>query len=239
MALSEFIATIAGQDLSRQNRYEVEIHGPGGLADRTISMLCESAQFPGQNIRTTADSLRAGPQREMGQGVTYGPITLRFICRPHMPEKKYFEDWQDLMVDKNTWQMNYYKNYIGEISMKALDVSDRDRYNIVIHEAYPKIITAQDFSYSSNNAYQTVSVEFTYWFWESDNVPPRGKGPRRGCKRKPPTTTQKTPADAGQDDMDDDWGGVVDSGGTGSTSTGSNNRHPAFTHHNSNNARGE
>ena len=151
MALSEFIATIAGQDLSRQNRYEVEIHGPGGLADRTISMLCESAQFPGQNIRTTADSLRAGPQREMGQGVTYGPITLRFICRPHMPEKKYFEDWQDLMVDKNTWQMNYYKNYIGEISMKALDVSDRDRYNIVIHEAYPKIITAQDFSYSSNN----------------------------------------------------------------------------------------
>ena len=70
MALSEFIATIAGQDLSRQNRYEVEIHGPGGLADRTISMLCESDQFPGQNIRTTADSLRAGPQREMGQGVT-------------------------------------------------------------------------------------------------------------------------------------------------------------------------
>ena len=232
MALSEFIATIAGQDLSRQNRYEVEIHGPGGLADRTISMLCESAQFPGQNISTTADSLRAGPQREMGQGVTYGPITLRFICRPHMPEKKYFEDWQDLMVDKNTWQMNYYKNYIGEISMKALDVSDRDRYNIVIHEAYPKIITAQDFSYSSNNAYQTVSVEFTYWFWESDNTSAAQLTNRQGSRAG---IANQNPNRKALGRQDREGGELLESDPAG---TG-HGRHPGFEHHNSMNQRGE
>ena len=234
MALSEFIATIAGQDLSRQNRYEVEIHGPGGLADRTISMLCESAQFPGQNIRTTADSLRAGPQREMGQGVTYGPITLRFICRPHMPEKKYFEDWQDLMVDKNTWQMNYYKNYIGEISMKALDVSDRDRYNIVIHEAYPKIITAQDFSYSSNNAYQTVSVEFTYWFWESDNTSAAQLTNRQGSRAG---IANQNPNRKALGRQDREGGELLESDPAG-TGHG-HGRHPGFEHHNSMNQRGE
>ena len=80
--LNEFISTIGTQDVARQNRFAVSVHGPGGMADREINMLCEAATFPGQNIRTAGDGLRAGPAREVGQGVTYGPITLRFLCRP-------------------------------------------------------------------------------------------------------------------------------------------------------------
>ena len=199
--------------------------------------MCESAQFPGQNIRTTADSLRAGPTREMGQGVTYGPITLRFICTPHMPEKKWFEDWQELMIDKRTWQANYYKNYIGDIEMKALNGFDDEKYAILIHEAYPKIITAQDYSYQSNNVYQTISVEFTYWFWESDNVPPRGKGPRRGRARKPSAPGKKP-------DQVDTFSEVSEADPSRqrpSTSMGetSGSGHPGFKHHNHTNARGE
>ena len=231
--LNQFISTIGGQDVSRQNRFAVSVYGPGGMAERQINMLCEAASFPGQNVRTTADSLRAGPAREVGQGTTYGPITLRFLCRPGLPEKKYFEDWQELMFSKETWQVNYYKNYVGEIVLDQLDRHDRSRYTVTMYEAYPKIITAQDFSYQSDNAYQTLSVEFTYFYWDSDN-----SGRSVSVTRHTfPTTTQKTKkkqdtgwvSDPGQDDMDDDW----DMGGN------SSGKHPAFTHHNSNNARGE
>ena len=239
--LNEFISTIGTQDVARQNRFAVSIHGPGGLATREINLLCESASFPGQNIRTTGDGLRAGPAREVGQGATYGPITLRFVCRPGLPEKKYFENWQELMFSKETWQVSYYKNYIGEIKMDQLDRMDRGRYSITIYEAYPKIITAQDVSYQSDNAYQTLSVEFTYFYWDSDNSSMEQLMNKQGTRRSPPSTKQKrtaastssgTPADAGQDDMDDDWGGGSDSYGAGSTSSGIDNRHPASRHHN-------
>ena len=192
--LNEFISTIGTQDVARQNRFAVSVHGPGGLADREINMLCEAATFPGQNIRTTGDSLRAGPAREVGQGVTYGPITLRFLCRPGQTEKKYFENWQVQMFNKLTWQVNYYKDYVGEIKLDQLDRFDRSRYSVTIYEAYPKIITEQDFSYQSDNAYQTLSVEFTYFYWDSENtgpLPNTGPPGRQGVKRKPPPTTAK------------------------------------------------
>jgi len=189
--LNEFISTIGGQDIARQNRFAVSIHGPGGLATREINLLCEAASFPGQNIRTTADTLRAGPQREVGQGVTYGPITLRFVCRPGLPEKKYFENWQALMFNKETWQVSYYKDYIGEIKMDQLDRMDRGRYAITIYEAYPKIITAQDFSYQSDNVYQTLTVEFTYWYWDSNNSSKEQLMNKQGHRRAPPTTAVK------------------------------------------------
>ena len=236
MALSEFISTIQGQDLARQNRYSVSVHGPGGLANRNLSLLCESAQFPGQNIRTTADSLRAGPTREMGQGVTYGPITLRFICTPSMSEKKFFEDWQDLMIDKSTWQVAYYKDYIGEIEMQSLDYSERDRYSITIHEAYPKIITAQDYSYQSNNAYQTISVEFTYWFWESDNSSPAQLANRQGARRGIPVKKAATGDAATQVDTFSELNGS-NPGSRTTTATGS--QHSGFKHHNYMNDKGE
>ena len=181
----------------------MSVHGPGGLADREINMLCEAATFPGQNIRTAGDGLRAGPAREVGQGVTYGPITLRFLCRPGQTEKKYFENWQEQMFNKLTWQVNYYKDYVGEIKLDQLDRFDRSRYSVTIYEAYPKIITAQDVSYQSDNAYQTLSVEFTYFYWDSTNnqaLPNTGPPGRQGVKRKPPPTTEAKKADAGNVD---------------------------------------
>ena len=189
--LNEFISTIGTQDVARQNRFAVSVHGPGGLADREINMLCESVSFPGQNIRTTGDSLRAGPAREVGQGVTYGPITLRFVCRPGLTEKKYFENWQELMFNKETWQASYYKDYIGEIKLDQLDRFDRSRYSVTIYEAYPKIITEQDFSYQSDNAYQTLSVQFTYWYWDSNNTSREQLMNKQGARRSPPPTTAK------------------------------------------------
>ena len=51
--------------------------------------------------------------------------------------------------------------------MISLDQQDRDRYVCSIYEAYPKTITAQDFSYGSNGAYQTISIEFTYRWWDA------------------------------------------------------------------------
>ena len=172
MSLKEFQSKFSSVDIQRPNRYRVAITGPFG-SDETVDMLCENAQFPGQNMRTSTDDLRHGPVREIIHGTTYGPITLTFICTTGMPEKKWFENWQTYMVERRNkimWQAKYYNQYIGEISMYSLNRVDGDAYKIKIFEAFPKTITQQEFSYGSQNDYQRVSVEFAYHHWVSETI---------------------------------------------------------------------
>ena len=123
MSLSKFQGLFAKADVQRQNRYRVSITGPRGVSE-AVNLMCETAAFPGQNMRTSTDDLRNGPVREIVHGTTYVPITLNFVCTTGMPEKKWFENWQTFMVERRNaiqWQSRYYKDYVGEISMFSLD----------------------------------------------------------------------------------------------------------------------
>ena len=168
-SLDEFRATIAGKDLARQNRFEVKIWGPGGIKDEQVNLLAESVSIPGQNIRSVPDDLRYGPARDHAQGVTYGDISMTFICTPGMQEKVYFEEWQKLIVqlgDRDSgWNVEFYKDYVGEIQINQLDRQNQPKYQVTIIEPWPKTINAQEFTLSSNDSYQTVSVDFAYRYW--------------------------------------------------------------------------
>jgi hypothetical protein len=167
-SLDEFRATIAGKDLARQNRFEVRITGPAG-GDEQVNLLAESVSIPGQNIRSVPDDLRYGPARDHAQGVTYGDISMTFICTPGMQEKVYFEEWQKRIVQLGErdpgWNVNFYKDYVGEIQIDQLDRQNQMKYQVTIVEAWPKTINAQEFTLSSNDSYQTVSVDFAYRYW--------------------------------------------------------------------------
>ena len=171
-SLDEFRAIITGKDLARQNRFEVRIQGPKGFAQsaaKQVDLLAESVTFPGQNIRSVPDDLRYGPARDHAQGVTYGDISMTFICTPGMQEKVYFEEWQKLIIDLGEenpgWNAKFYKDYIGEIQIDQLDRQNQMNYEVTIVEAWPKTINAQEFTLSSNDSYQTVSVDFAYRYW--------------------------------------------------------------------------
>ena len=150
MALKDFLAVINHVDLARTNRYVVEVQPPNipGLGikpQQQINLMCQSVDFPGQNMRTATDDLRQGPTRDIAQAVTYGNINMTFLCTPGLPEKLFFEAWQGLMFNRSTWQAKFYKDYIGQIKLRELDRTDMVRYAIILHEAYPKIINAQTY----------------------------------------------------------------------------------------------
>lgn len=179
MALREFITKIKTANVARPNKYEVSIFPPAGLgaAPRDLAMMAESVSFPGQNVRASADLLRHGPQREVGQGMTYGPFNITFICTEGLPEKKFFEEWQEFIINKETWEARFYKDYVGTINLSALTVGEQESYSVKIHEAYPKTITAQEFGYGNSGAYQTISVEITYRHWDSEVKTPTSISP--------------------------------------------------------------
>ena len=172
MALKDFIAVIKDRDVARSNAFVVEIWPPKGSGlspDRSLNLMVQDVTFPGQNMRTATDDLRQGPTREIAQAVTYGSVNMTFICTPGMVEKLFFEAWQKLMFNHITWQAKFYKNYIGQIKLRALDRTTVVRYGIILHEAYPKIINAQGYSNTNQDAYQTLDVEFNFHHWTRDD----------------------------------------------------------------------
>ena len=167
--LGEFITRVKTQGLARPNKYQVKLFPPAamGISPKEVAMMAESVDFPGQNIRAGTEVLRHGPQREVAQGMTYGPFSINFICTEGMPEKKFFEAWQEFAVNKYTWEPKFYKDYVGRMLLQSLNSAERKTYEMQIYEVYPKTVNSQSFSYGSTGSYQTISVEITYRYWLS------------------------------------------------------------------------
>ena len=163
--VQQMIGAIAASGITRRARYMVKVKSPAGGGPRDLSLRCESVTMPGQNIRSTPDTLRFGPEREHAQGVTFGPISATFISDRLQKEKAFFEKWQNNVIDMNTWEPKYYDEYKGGVEIFNLDERNRPTYGVELFEAYPKLINPQEVGHGSANAYQTITVEFTFHHW--------------------------------------------------------------------------
>ncbi len=166
--LSTFVSNVAGKGLATKNRYRISIAPPQTLDPPAIdiALMCESIEFPGQNFSSQPDQLRYGPSREMATGIIFAPITATFMCSPDMYEKRFFENWQLLVMDMHSWEPRFYKDYIGGLKIYQLDRANNTTYVVELFEVYPKTITAQDLGYATNDAYHTIAVEFIYHHWQ-------------------------------------------------------------------------
>jgi len=164
--INSFLGSLSSQGITRKSRYRVQIIPPAGFqVPRGFTERIENISFPGQNIRSVPDTLRYGPEREQAQGMTYGPISATFITSNAQLEKTFFGRWQSLTVNKETWEPRYYEDYIGGLRIWHLDQRNNDRDGIEIFEAFPKTISPQDVGHAQGNAYQTLTVEFTFHHW--------------------------------------------------------------------------
>jgi len=139
------------------------------VADQTArktALRCESFEFPGRNLDSSPDVNIYGPEREIVQGYSYGDVTAVFQCSSDMKEKRFFETWQRLAYNPQTWSMQYYNDYTGSIKIFQLDETDRQRYGVELVECFPKTIAAQPIAYASVNEIQKVSVTFAYRYWK-------------------------------------------------------------------------
>ena len=181
----------SNEGYAQPNRYEVLIHGPNNLGGggnenifsgserksdiRGISLRCESVQLPGRNLATGTDSNIYGPTREVVEGVTYAEdLNMVFQASSGLDERVFFENWQRQAFNEKTWNIGYYKDYVGTIDIYLLDKQDQRRYGLKIHEAFPKTITATDLNYGTNNEIIKTSVSFSFRYWTALNINQQG-----------------------------------------------------------------
>jgi len=175
--------------ISKPSRYEVTLFPPTGsrgtgasgnsniftkimgelLGDGTVratGLRCESISLPGRTLDTTPDSNIYGPTREVVSGYSFADVGATFQCSSDMKEKKYFETWQRLAFNPQTWAMGYYDDYVGSVAIHTLDEQNNKKYGIQLMEAFPKSIEAQSLSYTATG-YQTVGITFSYRYWKN------------------------------------------------------------------------
>ena len=202
--LSEILGLGNSTDgMSRKNRYEVTLYPPTGsrgsrgnttnvfskimgdlLGDGTVratGLRCESISMPGRNMDSTPDTNIYGPEREIVTGYSFGDINAIFQCSSDMREKKYWETWQRLTFNPKTFDIGYYKDYVGTVDIHTLDEQENRRYGVRLVEAWPKTIGPQQLAYNDNNTYQTVDITIAYRYWinlTDESSEPRSIGSR-------------------------------------------------------------
>ena len=143
---------------------------------RKTGLQCESISFPGRNLDTAPDTNMYGPTREIVQGYTYAEITGVFRCSSDMREKTFFETWQRLAYNTQTFDIGYYKSYIGGIQIYQLDEKDRRQYGVEVVECFPQSIEPVTLDYAAANQIETFGVSFAYRYWK--NLTDEGDLPR-------------------------------------------------------------
>ena len=139
----------------------------GGGDVRDVSYQCNSISFPPRTINTEPDDNIYGPTRKIAQGYTYGDITGKFYCHNDMREKKFFETWQRLAFNPQTFAMGYYDDYTGTIQIFQLDQRGNRRYGCELVECFPNTIGAQALSADKAANVTEVSVTFSYRLWRN------------------------------------------------------------------------
>ena len=158
------------------NRYEVYVGRRSGQHS-SLTLVCEQAELPGKTILTVEDKLY-GPVRKIGYGQMFIDTTMTFICTAKgWPEKEFFDNWQNKVVDQDLYDASYYEDYTESIYLRTFTERNIPSYGIQFMEAFPLNVGAINLGWSQNNEYARLSVTFAYRRWKQlPNTNPENLG---------------------------------------------------------------
>ena len=196
--INRFIAQInQGEGLARPNRYLVVFNPPekyklgpvgqniqGGPPPhqrfeqynqsdlkRNVGMMCNKVTMPSRDINTTAHQTY-GPAREMPYSYSFpGNIECTFYADKFLRQRVFFEEWQKLIYDLGSHNMNFYDDYVGTMDILQLGAfesnDDRDRvtYAVRLYEVYPATMGSLEYTYGANDQGVNVPVTFNFRSW--------------------------------------------------------------------------
>ena len=162
------------------SRYEVMVYPPSmhpnPSAAKNVSIRVEGIDMPGRALNTSPDSNRYGIQPEIVDGITFaGTIGLTIQTSSDLEERTFFQSWQELAWNRSTWNVGYYKDYVGTMEIYILDINNIRRYGVKIIDCFPKEIGPVTLSYTQATEIIKTAITMEYKYWETldiTNQPP-------------------------------------------------------------------
>lgn len=189
LTYSDFLSRFR-DGVGRPNRYRCEFNLPRGVAlgageigvnedarsgnirrmdqyfnqNGGINVKCHTMTFPQRSLLTQEHRQNSAPFRTP-YSATYDPVTFSFYSDPYLDTRDYFEVWQSAVVNLGSNTMNFYDEYVSDVSLIMMDQYGNDTYKVTLYEAYPLNIGILDASYSNSNTPTTTTVTMSFKAW--------------------------------------------------------------------------
>ena len=187
--LSDFITHVNTVGLPTASHYHLIMEDIVNVEKAsTIQMMCDSAVIPGINIMSQ-EIRTMGEASDMPHGITYAPANFSFLIDNEFSARKYFDEWMNLVYDRDARTLGYYNEYAKTITVVVSDKVGKTIYAVELYEAYPKSINDISLSYANHEVMRVdVSIAFKYWRY----VTAEGNA-GRGSKNPPLVRSEDTP----------------------------------------------
>ena len=155
------------------NRYEVKIDSPLGNKNlgksKGVSMLCHTATILGKTINASTQIYGFGSEYNLPINEGFEDLSLSFHTtfgkkENGLPEKKFFDDWINLVINPNTNESGFKNEYAADINIYLLDSTGNPCYQQQFIQAIPLSISDMELS-SSGTDLLSFDVTFTYDNW--------------------------------------------------------------------------
>ena len=163
---------------AKGNRYNVTFVGlPAGLdagVNANLPFLCESVSLPTKGIASTPHIVY-GPPREIPYGETFTEAALSFIVDDAFTVKKFFDAWQEKIINVETGNVYYWNNFVATINITRLSndatsfADASNLYKIQLREAYPSAVGEIALGHTQGGEILRLSVTFKYRKWMTLN----------------------------------------------------------------------
>ena len=159
---------------AKGNRYNVTFAGlPIGMSttvSENLQYLCESVSLPTKGIASNAHDVY-GPPREIPYRETFTEAALSFILDDKFTVKRFFDKWQENIINVETGNVNYWSNFVATINITRLSndatsfTDATDKYKIELREAYPSAVGEIALGHTQGGEILRLSVTFKYRKW--------------------------------------------------------------------------
>lgn len=173
--LNDFVGSIKREGLMRTNKFSVMLSIPPAVIQgsyttdlRKVLLYCDTINLPGQSF-ATAEAKTFGEIREMPYQRLFEPITMTFFVDNSMNVKLLFDAWLGAVVNPQTRNVSYYKDYITDMTISVQDINEKSRYQLQAYQCYPKSVSSIQMDYASKDVMK-LTVAMVCKYWESNST---------------------------------------------------------------------
>ena len=172
-AITDFMSKLDNLgSYAKRNRFRVEIIPPDTLVTEvrasTIEFLIKAISFPARTFAGT--TYRSGGKfgLEVPYEVTEEPVSITFLGTNDWTARKFWYDWHEHIQSNSSYNMQYYKSYIGTISISVYKeeaaIAEDPTHKVTLHECWPKTIGAIELGWESGELVDfTVDIAYSWW----------------------------------------------------------------------------
>jgi hypothetical protein len=136
---------------------------------RDVALLCESCSLPGRQIQTIEHAdFRQSTKRP--NGYFNEDVTFVFHLTNDYYMKKMFDKWSGMIIDQESYKLNYKANYVSDIIIQQLDQNNTPIYGVKLRNAFPTTLQTVELNNSATDTTQKLSITMAYDDYEPEGA---------------------------------------------------------------------